>query len=125
MNKIMAVIGVLFITAALFFGATAMGRSTWNRWFFDVQKADDATLYETRRKVEDTCRAMMASYNADKLMYEQYKDHTEAEQRGWSEQAKIRANKTAAVYNEYVLKNSFVWAGNIPYDIRQQLAYLR
>lgn len=124
MNKIMTVIGILFITAALFFAATATGRSAWNRWFYDVQKADDATLYETRRKVEDTCRAMMASYNVDKLMYEQYKDHAEAEQRGWSEQAKIRANKTAAVYNEYVLKNSFVWVGNIPRDIRQQLAYL-
>ena len=39
----------------------------------DVQKADDRTNYETLKKVEDTCRAMIASYEADKLTYEQYK----------------------------------------------------
>jgi hypothetical protein len=35
-----------------------------------------------------------------------------------------RANKTAASYNEYVLKNSFVWNGNVPADIRTSLPYL-
>ena len=38
---------------------------------YDVQKADDRTNYETLKKVEDTCRAMIASYEADKLTYEQ------------------------------------------------------
>ena len=42
----------------------------------------------------------------------------------WAEQAKMRANKTAASYNEYVLKNSFVWNGNVPADIRTSLSYL-
>jgi len=36
----------------------------------------------------------------------------------------MRANKTAASYNEYVLKNSFVWNGNVPADIRTSLPYL-
>ena len=33
----------------------------------------------------------------------------------------MRANKTANTYNEYILKNSFVWEGNIPEDIEQKL----
>ena len=38
-----------------------------NQWAYDVQKADDATSYELLKRVEDTCRAMIASYEADKL----------------------------------------------------------
>lgn len=33
----------------------------------------------------------------------------------------MRANRTAANYNEYILKNSYVWQGNIPTDIRENL----
>ena len=33
----------------------------------------------------------------------------------------ITANKTAVLYNEYVLKNSRVWDGNIPKDIMEKL----
>lgn len=36
-------------------------------------------------------------------------------------QAKIRANSTAISYNEYILKNSFLWADNIPEDIKSKL----
>ena len=67
---------------------------------------------------------MMASYEADRLTWEQYRDKFSAEQRIWAEQAKMRANKTAASYNEYVLKNSYVWEGNVPADIDHQLAYI-
>ena len=67
---------------------------------------------------------MIASYNADKLRYEQYITSDSAEQRSWGEQAKIRANQTAAVYNEYILKNSFVFQGNIPSDIQSDLEFL-
>lgn len=90
---------------------------------FAVQKADDATAYSTRKQVEDTCRAMMASYTSDSLIYQQYKDSENEEKLSWAEQAKMRANKTAASYNEYVLKNSFVWNGNVPADIRTSLPY--
>lgn len=71
---------------------------------FAVQKADDATAYSTCKQVEDTCRAMMTSYTSDSLIYQQYKDSENAEKLSWAEQAKMRANKTAASYNEYVLK---------------------
>ena len=87
----------------------------------DVQKADDRTNYETLKKVEDTCRAMIASYEADKLTYEQYKDSTDKEKTEWAEQARMRANKTASSYNNYILQNNFVWKDNIPKDIRSTL----
>ena len=115
---------VLFIGLPIFFGATPTGKALWNNWFFAVQKADDATNYVTRKEVEDTCRAMMASYTSDKLIYEQYKDIDNEEKQSWAEQARMRANKTAASYNEYILKNSFVWEGNVPADIAASLPYI-
>ena len=90
----------------------------------EVQRADDATRYETLKKVEDTCRAMIASYEADKVTWEQYKDSGSDEKQGWADQAMRRANRTAATYNEYVLKNSYVWEGNVPDDIRARLPML-
>ena len=110
---IIAVLVIAYITPG--------GRAAINTYFFGVQKADDATSYETRKQVEDTCRAMVASYETDKLIYEQYKDSDSDEQRSWAEQAKMRANKTANSYNEYILKNKFVWSENIPSDIRNEL----
>ncbi len=115
------IILVLLIGLCVFFGATPAGRATWNNWFHEVQKADDATNYETRKKVEDTCRAMIASYQADKLTYEQYKYSDNEEKQSWAEQAKMRANKTVASYNEYIRKNSYIWEGNVPADIDYQL----
>ena len=114
----------LFIFLPLFFGATPMGRGIWNNWFHAVQKVDDATRYETRKQVEDTCRAMISSYNSDKLTYEQYKDSDNEEKQSWAEQAKMRANKTASTYNNYILKNNYVWKGNVPADIYMTLAYI-
>ncbi len=92
---------------------------------YDVQKADDNTRYETLKKVEDTCRAMISSYEADKLTYEQYKDSTDKEKTEWAEQAKMRANKTAASYNNYILKNSYVWSDNVPKDIYLKLEFIK
>ena len=119
-------IGVIALIVAvvglpIFFGATPAGKTMWNNWFYNVQKADDVTNYETIKKVEDTCRAMIASYESDKLVYEQYKDSNDEEKQGWAEQAKMRANKTATTYNNYILKNSFVWKDNIPSDIYMKL----
>lgn len=124
MEKTLKIIGIIFCVLLLIFGiayVTPAGRAAINTYFFGVQKADDATNYETRKKVEDTCRSMISSYETDKLTYEQYKDSDSKEKQGWAEQAKMRANKTANSYNEYILKNSFVWSGNIPSDIRSEL----
>lgn len=116
---------IIFVGLPIFFGATPAGKTMWNNWFHAVQKADDNTNYKTRKHVEDSCRSMMASYNSDKLTYEQYKDSDNEEKQSWAEQAKMRANKTASSYNEYVLKNSYVWENNVPNDIDYQLPYLQ
>ena len=116
---------VLVIGLPIYFGATPSGKATWNNWFHKVQVADDNTNYKTLKKVEDTCRAMISSYEADKLTYEQYKDSDNAEKQSWAEQAKMRANKTAASYNNYILENSYVWEHNVPSDIRAVLPYLK
>jgi|SRR3712207_3484078 len=80
---------------------------------YSYQKKVDNISYDRLKKIEDTARAMIASYTADKTTYEAYKEiDTEL-----ATQAKIRANRTASSYNEYMLKNSFQWKNNIPADI--------
>lgn len=118
---IVIVLCVLLLAAFIFFACTPAGVATWNNWWHGVKKADDITNYDTIKKVEDTCRAMIASYESDKLTYEQYKDSDNAEKQSWAEQAKMRANKTAMEYNNYILKNTYVWKDNVPSDIRMRL----
>lgn len=115
---------ILIIGLPIYFTATPSGVSAWNNWFGTVQKADDNTNYETLKRVEDTCRSMISSYNSDKLTYEQYKDSDDEEKQNWAEQAKMRANKTANTYNNYILKNDYIWQNNIPADIYRELPYI-
>lgn len=115
---------ILIIGLPIYFTATPSGVSAWNNWFGTVQKADDDTNYETLKRVEDTCRSMISSYNSDKLTYEQYKDSDDEEKQNWAEQAKMRANKTASTYNNYILKNDYIWQNNIPADIYRELPYI-
>lgn len=123
-KKATAVIIAACIGAIFFFAANPFGVMAWNSWFGLVQQADDATNYETRKQVEDTCRSMIASYEADRLTYEQYKDSEDSEERSWAAQARMRANRTASTYNNYILENSYVWADNVPEDIDMELEYL-
>lgn len=95
-----------------------------NRISYTHKKIDEATDYDTLKNVEDTCRAMIASYQADILVWEQYKDSENAEQVSWANTARTRANRTAASYNEYIRKNSYVWADNVPNDIDEKLDYV-
>ena len=122
---VIAVVGLIgLIVFSVYFSVTPTGKAQWNTWFHTVQKADDATNYATLKKVEDTCRAMISSYNSDKLTFEQYKDSENEEKQSWAEQAKMRANKTASTYNNYILKNNYVWKGDVPSDIYMELDYL-
>lgn len=118
------VLSTLLCLTILFFAFTPSGRGVWNSWLHALQASDDATRYATRKKVEDTCRAMLSSYASDCLTYAQYKSSPVEEKRSWAEQAKMRANKTAATYNEYILKNTYVFRDSIPEDIASSLAYL-
>lgn len=129
MNKIFATIGIvflifLFVGLPIFFGFTPVGKTIWNNWMYGLEKVDEKN-YENRKKVEDACRAMIASYNQDKLVYEQYKDSDVEEERSWANNAKIRANNTASTYNSYILKNNYVWADNVPYDIKMELPFVK
>lgn len=124
MKKLLVTIGAIVLVAIICAGGIFLRwGGTWlnNKTDYINQKIDDSTNYETRKEVEDTCRAMVASYEADKLTWEQYKDSESKEQRSWAGQAKMRANRTAANYNNYILKNSYVWSGNIPEDILSEL----
>lgn len=128
MKKLMQRTAVLMILAVMLSTLTAcspQGRFWWNTYWHAVQKVDDATNYKTRKQVEDTCRATIVSYEADKLTWEQYKDSESEEQRSWANAAKLRANKAALIYNEYFLKNSYVFEGNVPKDIREELTILK
>ena len=124
MRKTLTFLGAALLVVLICVGAVFIG---WgNTWFSNQvgyvnQKIDDVTNYETRKEVEDSCRAMIASYEADKLTWEQYKDSESSEQRSWADQAKMRTNRTAATYNNYILKNSYVWSGNIPDDILSEI----
>jgi len=127
MKKMLMVIGTVVLAALIVISVVLIG---WgNTWFgnqvdYVNQKIDDATNYENRKTVEDSCRAMVSSYEADKLTWEQYKDSESSEQRSWAGQAKMRANRTAANYNNYILKNSYVWNENIPDDILSELVVI-
>lgn len=121
---LLCIILALGVILPIYFSATPSGKATWNNWFHKVQKADDDTNYKTLKKVEDTCRAMISSYEADRLTYEQYKNSENAEEQSWAKQAKMRANKTASSYNNYILENSYVWADNVPTDIKRELPYI-
>lgn len=128
MKKALCVMGIIIlILGSIFCLVIASTGGKWfNTWFknktnYIDRKIEDSTSYDTIKKVEDTCRSMISSYKTDKSTYEQYKDSNSAEKQGWAEQAKMRANKTANTYNEYILKNSFVWQDNIPEDIYNKL----
>lgn len=127
----MKVFGGIILTIVLIvaFGGISIGLGWFdtflsNKVDYVDQKIEDRTNYDTRKKVEDTARASIASYKTDKATYEMYKDSADPEKQSWAEQAKMRANKTANIFNEYMLKNSYVFEGNIPADINYQLSLL-
>ena len=83
MRKALSIVGAVVVAALICVSLIFLGwGDTWlgNQVEYVDQKIDDATNYETRKTVEDSCRAMIASYEADKLTYEQYKDSENAGQ---------------------------------------------
>lgn len=95
-----------------------------NDWKYDIKKTGEVSNYEVLKEVEDKCRAMIANYEADKKIYEQYVDSSDGEKSTRAEQARKRANSIVDEYNDYILKNEFVWSNNVPDDIYLELEYL-
>lgn len=118
------IILILITIVGLFLGLTPTGHRLWNSWTHNLQVADDQTDYGTLKQVEDTCRAMIATYESDRLTWEQYKNSDNEEEQSWASQAQMRANRTAATYNNYILENSYIWKDNVPADIYMKLEYL-
>lgn len=116
-------VATLGVGVGIFFGATPIGRQLITGYNYDMEKAGENN-YENRRMVEEQCRAYIASYKADKLGYEQYKDSDSELERSWAQSYKQRANRTAATYNEFMTKNSYVFKDNLPWDIPASLPYL-
>jgi len=123
LKVLLSIIGIVVLVALLYFTLTPSGRADFHEWRNSLKETDEQA-YEYQKEVEDTCRAMISSYNSDKLIYQQYKDSEKTEEVSWANNAKIRANQTASTYNNYVLKNTYVWKENVPSDIFMILAYI-
>ena len=112
------------ISLTIFFTLTPAGKKIINDWQYSLNKVDEQD-YEHQKEVESTCRSMIASYNNDKTIYLQYKDSENQLEIEMSNNAKTRANTTATTYNNYILKNSFVWKNNVPSDIYMALEIIK
>ena len=121
---LISIIVVVLIGVVLYFTCTPSGVAAWNNWKHGLQEVDDKTNYETLKQVEDTCRAMITQYNSDKLTYLTYKESDKEFEQELATQAKIRANNTASEYNNYILKNKYVWKDAVPADIYMTLEYI-
>lgn len=94
------------------------GFNSWsNKVDYELEKQNDSLNYKRKKQVEDTARTMIASYESDKMTYLTLL----SENREVALQAKIRANNTAIQYNEFILKNSYLWKENVPEDIKSKL----
>lgn len=118
------VICIIILGGCSFLTLTPGGIAISNIYKETLQKVDDRTSYDTKKKVEDTCRAYITQYKTNKTTYEQYKDSDSELERSWAQSAKMQANKTVNIYNEYILKNSYVFDGNVPEDIKMELEIL-
>lgn len=120
-DKSLAVLLIVVVIAVGLWAFSPQITGTLNQKNYEVQKVNEKTSYKLKKEVEDTARSMVASYKKDKLSYEQYKNSDDPEHKSWAESYKQRANSTAIKYNEYILKNSYVWDGNIPEEISYEL----
>jgi hypothetical protein len=125
MNKPLLAALAAFILLLGYCIFTPGGVEMRNKYLLSMQKAEDRTDYKTLQTVENTARAMMTSYESDRIYWEQYRNSEVAKEKEWAVAAKIKANRTAVNYNEYILKNNFVWREGVPEDIKSQLPIIQ
>ncbi len=118
---VVAALLIVLVGALLMLFFIQLGWKTFNTLDNIVQRVDTVTSDENRKTVEDTAKAMIASYEADVLTYNQYKDSLDKEKQELAEQAKKRANQTANAYDNFIYENSFVWLDGLPDGVRSTL----
>lgn len=89
--------------------------------FNDVWEANIDTRYEVRIQVEDTAYALIDAYNVNMSLYEQYRDLDNVK----ANEAKLRANAIATIYNDFMSINTIVWGDSIPTDIEAELFLIK
>lgn len=89
--------------------------------FNDVWEANIDTRYEVRIQVEDTAYALIDAYNVNMSLYEQYRDLDNVK----ANEAKLRANAIATIYNDFMSINTIVWGDSIPTDIEAELFIIK
>lgn len=119
----------LLIGFVLFVTFTPMGRAMMNEYGFMMERVDEEIDYDNRKMVEDTARSMIATHDSAFMEYETYRTFCEKEtydenkcERALS--ARTSANKTASTYNNYMLKNKYLFKGNMPFDIFYELPFI-
>ena len=65
---------VLLVATIIFFGFTPTGKSILLGYDNEMKEVDEKS-YENRKHVEDTCRAMIASYKSDVDIWNMYKGY--------------------------------------------------
>lgn len=116
---------VICLGAVLYFALCPEGVETKNEYEAMLKDVDYNTNYDSVRQIEETLRSYAASYEADRITYEINKDSTDKESIALAKAARSRANRTAATYNQFYLKNSYIWEDNIPADIQAELEYIQ
>jgi len=118
--------GIILMMVVIIWGLfTVSGRSAMNKYEAELKDTEYNTDYDTVREIEETLRSYVTSYEADKIIYETNKDSSDKENKALANAAKSRANRTAATYNQFYLKNSYIWEENVPEDIRSELEYIQ
>ena len=109
MNKVFVLVVVfilvVIIGVVVYFGLIPSGIEKWNGFRYK-----DTITAEMKKEVENTCLSMIASWETDAQTYKENKgiDETVANE------ARMSANKTAESYNDYILKNGYVFGETLP-----------
>lgn len=130
MKKTLGIIALTLLVAfALAITFIPSARQAFNEYAFGMKRIDQETDYTNRKMVEDSARSMIANYEFAKAETASYAsfcatatyDKARCQR---SLDAKASANKTASNYNNYILKNRYLWKNNLPSDIFLELAMI-
>ena len=120
-SKTESIIMYVLLSLTMIFGAAYLLTHDNCSRFSDVWQANVNTRYEVRIQVEDTAYALIDAYNANVSLHNQYCDIDNTK----ANEAKVRANAIAIIYNEFISKSIIVWDDNMPTDIEAELIFIK